>query len=368
MKDKKTAVIVAWRDQWHPKRGGAEVYITKVAQALKDHGYKVVFFTERYKGSKKRETVDDIIYIRKGNAVTLHLYFPQYFRKNLKQNCDVLIENFNAVPFGIPKLHNDHLTVIHHVQNPEWSNLLGKSLGTTVAKYFTNKLIKTYSDSNKIVTVSPSTKEELISLGFNSDKIKVVYNGIEVPITESINKPQDSINILSIGRIKATKHIEEAIEMIKHSVEKGIKNIHLDIAGKGNDEERLKSLVRKYNLEKYVKFWGYISEEKKISLLRNAHLHVQFSRKEGWGITVIEAAASGTPTICYRVPGLVDSVKDSTGYFVDDKLVDTWDLVINDIRNNSGRYRDKQKEGIKWAGNFKWETQMQIFINHLENN
>jgi glycosyltransferase involved in cell wall biosynthesis len=366
MKDKKTAIIVAWRDMWHPKQGGAEVYITKVAEALKDYGYNVIFFTEKYKDSKEKETIDGIKYIRKGNAITLHLHFPLFFKKHLKKNCDVLIENFNAVPFGIPRLHNNHLTIIHHVQNPEWTNLLGKSLGTTVAKYFTNKLIKTYSDSNKIVTVSPSSKEELISLGFNSDKIKVIYNGIEVPITEDINKPQDSINILSIGRIKATKHIEEAIEMIKHSVEKGIKNIHLDIAGKGDDEDKLKSLVRKYGLEEYVKFWGYISEEKKISLLRNAHLHVQFSRKEGWGITVIEAAASGTPTICYRAPGLVDSVKDKTGYFVDGKLVDTWDLVINDIINNSERYRNKQREGVKWAENFKWESQMNNFMNFLE--
>jgi glycosyltransferase involved in cell wall biosynthesis len=366
MKDRKTAVIVAWRDQWHPKQGGAEVYITKVAQALRDHGYEVTFFTERYEGSKEEEIVDGITYMRKGNAVTLHLYFPKYFKKNLKQNCDVLIENFNAVPFGIPKLHDNHLTVIHHVQNPEWSNLLGNFFGSAVAKYFTKKLVKTYSGSKKIVTVSPSSKKELIKLGFKDENIKIIYNGIEVPIVESIDKPKDKINILSIGRIKATKHIEEAIEMLKHSLEKGIRNIHLDIAGKGDDEDRLKDLVKEYNLQDHVKFWGFVSEEQKIKLLQNAHLHVQFSRKEGWGITVIEAAASGTPTICYRVPGLIDSVKDSTGYFVDDKLIDTWNLVMNDIMNDSDNYRDKQKESIIWAQNFEWSTQMKSFINYLE--
>jgi glycosyltransferase involved in cell wall biosynthesis len=364
MEDEKTAIIVAWRDLWHPKRGGAEIYITKAAQKLRDSGYKVIFFTEKYEGSKKEEERNGITYIRRGNAVTLHLLFPIYFKRKLKSECDLLIENFNAVPFGVPKLHNNNVTVIHHVQSPEWKNLLGDFIGKLVAKYFTKRLIKTYSKENKIVSVSPSTKEELIVLGFDPNKIEIIYNGIEVPVVGTIEKPTEQINILSIGRVKATKHIDEAIKMLKQSLDKG-ENIHLDIAGKGDDEDRLKALVEEYGVGEHVKFWGFVSEEKKIELLRNAHLHVQFSRKEGWGITVIEAAASGTPTICYRVPGLVDSVRDETGYFIDSNLEDTWDLAIEDIKGGSTRYKDKQREGIKWAKNFKWEKQMDKLVKFI---
>lgn len=365
MEDKKTAVIVAWRDLWHPQMGGAEVYITKVAQKLRDIGYEVIFFTERYKGSKEEEVIDGIRYIRKGNAVTLHLFFLSYFKKQLKDNCDVLIENFNAVPFGVPKLHKNNLTIIHHVQSTEWKNLLGAFIGQLITKYFERRLEKVYRKGKKIVAVSPSTKKELVDIGFNPQQIKIIYNGIEIPVVDSIEKPSNKINILSIGRVKGTKHIEEGIEMVKHSVENGLTNIHLDIAGKGDDVERLKQLTKDYKVGEYVRFWGFVSEEKKIELLREAHLHVQFSRKEGWGITVIEASASATPTICYRVPGLVDSVKDSTGYFVNNSLEETWDRAINHIENNSPDYQEKQREGIKWAESFKWDKQMEDFITFL---
>jgi glycosyltransferase involved in cell wall biosynthesis len=365
MEDKKTAVIVAWRDTWHPKRGGAEDYITKVAEALRDASYKVIFFTEKYKDSKDQEIIDGIQYVRKGNSVTMHLHFPLYFKKHLKDNCDILVENFNAVPFGVPRLHNRTLTIIHHVQSPEWKKLLGNLVGGLVAKYFTNRLISTYRDK-PVVCVSPSTKDELLDLGFNSDKMEIIYNGIEVQVTDQIQKSKDKINILSLGRVRATKHINEAIEMVKYSLDKGVSNIHLDIAGKGDDEERLKSMVKNYNIENFVKFWGYVSDEQKIELLDKAHIHVQFSRKEGWGITVIEAAARATPTICYRVPGLIDSVKDETGYFIDTNLKDTWDKVISDISQNSEDYIGKQKKGIEWAKNFKWDSQMDKFVKYIQ--
>lgn len=367
MEENKKIVIVGWRDQWHPMQGGAEVYITKVAEKLRDSGYDVVFFTERYTGSKDDEVIDNIRYIRRGNAITLHLEFPMYFKKYLKKDTYKLIENFNAVPFYVPKLHDDTLTIIHHIQDVEWKKKFGNILGSLIANFFRSEVTRTYI-GKKVVTVSPSSLDELLDLGFKKDDIQIIYNGIEVPISSSIEKPSDCVNILSVGRVRNTKNIHEAIEMIDHSVrDLGIQNIKLDIAGKGDDEERLKDLVKKKDLEKYVNFLGYVSDEEKTRLLRDAHLHVQFSRKEGWGITIIEAAASATPTICYRVPGLTDSVKDSTGYFVDTTLQETWDRTIKDIQGRSEIYTSKQREGLEWAKNFEWGKQMDNFVRYLEN-
>lgn len=366
MRENKNAVIVAWRDMWHPQQGGAEVYITQVAHKLRDAGYNVTFITEKYSNSQNEETIEGIKYIRMGNAITLHIAFPRYYKKHLADKTDVLIENFNAVPFGIPKLNSNNLTVIHHVQEHEWIKVFGKLIGTFIANYFRKRLKKVYSNQ-KIVTVSPSSKQELVELGFKKKNIKIIYNGIKVPISNSIEKPKENINIISVGRIKNTKNIHEAIEMINHSVNKmGVRNIQLDIAGKGEDEERLKNLVNQYQLNDHVKFWGFVSEEKKLDLLKNAHLHVQFSRKEGWGITVIEAAATATPTICYRVPGLIDSVKDNTGYFVDKTLKESWQKVITDIKENNQRYKNKQEKCLLWADNFKWSKQMEYFLDYLE--
>ncbi|NIP80090.1 MAG: glycosyltransferase, partial [Gemmatimonadetes bacterium] len=66
-----------------------------------------------------------------------------------------------------------------------------------------------------------------------------------------------------------------------------------------------------------VTFAGFVSEEEKLRLFRRAWVHVLTSPKEGWGITNLEAAACGTPTVASDSPGLRDSVVDGeTGFLV----------------------------------------------------
>ncbi len=66
-----------------------------------------------------------------------------------------------------------------------------------------------------------------------------------------------------------------------------------------------------------VDFRGFVTEEDKLSLLRSSWANVFPSPKEGWGITVVEAAACGTPSIASNSPGLRDSVRNGeTGYLV----------------------------------------------------
>lgn len=280
MKDNKSIAVMAWRDLWHPGVGGAEIYIMKMVDTLRDNGYTIKYLTSRYKNSKKKEVIDGVEYIRMGNSITLYLLAPIYYIMNLKQSTNLLIENFNAVPFHIPIYNKNNVTVIHHLQSPEWISTYGTFLGSIASFIFTKMTSLVYKREKNIVTVSPSSKEDLISKGFKEKNITIIYNGIDVKVVNKVEKKKDYINILSLGRVKATKHIEEAIEMIEYSVEElNIKNITLKIAGKGEDETRLKTLVKNKNLENYVKFLGYISDQEKEVLLDEAHLHVQFSRK-----------------------------------------------------------------------------------------
>lgn len=367
MKDNKSIAVMAWRDLWHPGVGGAEIYIMKMVDTLRDNGYTIKYLTSRYKNSKKKEVIDGVEYIRMGNSITLYLLAPIYYIMNLKQSTNLLIENFNAVPFHIPIYNKNNVTVIHHLQSPEWISTYGTFLGSIASFIFTKMTSLVYKREKNIVTVSPSSKEDLISKGFKEKNITIIYNGIDVKVVNKVEKKKDYINILSLGRVKATKHIEEAIEMIEYSVEElNIKNITLKIAGKGEDETRLKTLVKNKNLENYVKFLGYISDQEKEVLLDEAHLHVQFSRKEGWGITVIEAAAKGTPTICYPVAGLIDSVSDDTGYFIKNSLKETWRATLKGIQMNSDEYINKQNKCIEWAKNFEWSNQKRLFLDKVK--
>jgi glycosyltransferase involved in cell wall biosynthesis len=94
-------------------------------------------------------------------------------------------------------------------------------------------------------------------------------------------------------------------------------DLRLEIAGTGDHRPELEQLAASLQLDRAVAFLGFVSEERKIDLMRAAWANVFPSPKEGWGITVIEAAACGTPSLASDSPGLRDSVRDGeTGFLV----------------------------------------------------
>ena len=87
--------------------------------------------------------------------------------------------------------------------------------------------------------------------------------------------------------------------------------MHLDVIGDGWWSPNLHEYARSIGVDDLVTFHGQVSEERKHELLSRAWLHVMPSRKEGWGLAVIEAAQHGVPTIGYRSSrGLTDSIID----------------------------------------------------------
>ena len=91
----------------------------------------------------------------------------------------------------------------------------------------------------------------------------------------------------------------------------------LEIAGAGDYRPALERLAASLDLGERVRFLGRISEAEKRHLLRRSWGLLFASPKEGWGITNLEAAASGTPVVASNSPGIRESVRDGeTGYLV----------------------------------------------------
>lgn len=109
---------------------------------------------------------------------------------------------------------------------------------------------------------------------------------------------------------------------------------------------------------------GRVGENDKIRLLGQSWAMLQPSSFEGWGITVIEANACGTPVIASNVPGLRDSVVNGkTGILVpagdDDKLAQAMISTISDAKTR----RELSSRSIVWSKDFDWEIHSRKFIN-----
>ena len=105
-----------------------------------------------------------------------------------------------------------------------------------------------------------------------------------------------------------------------------------------------------------IKFWGYVDEKKKFTLLGRAHVLINPSVREGWGLVNIEANSQGTPVIGYEVAGMKDSVKDGkTGILVEKG--DFGSLASNALKllSNKSLYERFEKKAEDWSRNFRWE-------------
>src|SRR5439155_10991352 len=134
-----------------------------------------------------------------------------------------------------------------------------------------------------------------------------------------------------------------------------VADARLTVVGDGPDRRRLLGILNGSGAEGAVEFVGFLPRAEKARWLRSAWVLVQPSPKEGWGLTVIEAGASGTAVVAADSPGLRDSVRrDETGLLVsygdNAAMADALVRVLLD----AGLRRRLAEAGIAWAQRFQW--------------
>jgi glycosyltransferase involved in cell wall biosynthesis len=186
--------------------------------------------------------------------------------------------------------------------------------------------------------------------------IRVVPNGVDLetlspdPRVERFPAP----TLLYLGRLKRYKRVDLVMRAVARLREMGVEGSLL-VAGQGDHLAALEALSRTLKLEDRVRFVGFVPEDLKRDLLRRAWVHVLTSPKEGWGISILEAAACGTPTVASDSPGLRDAViEGETGYLVPhgyvDALADRLAELLSepDLRERMGRTARLFAERFSW--------------------
>ena len=346
--------------------GGAEVHLHEIFKRIAAKGHSVTLVAHKFAGGLNEEIIDGIKIIRHGNKYLFNYQFKKYYKENLSDNnYDLIVDDISKIPLNTPTYINKPIVgILHHVHG----NSLYKEIPFPMAFYIiqSERQIPKNYHSTPIFTVSNSTTEELVNLGFNKKLTGILYNGIDQDFLYNIKVDKSETPLITyVGRIKNYKNIDKIIDAAL-SLSKEIPNFNLIIGGKGDYLDNLKAKVESLNLQKVVKFTGFLTEEEKASLLGRAWLFVTMAEKEGGGITVIEANAMSTPAIGSDVPGLRDSIKNGeTGYLVPlnqpDKLAEKIKEIIND-ENELDRLNEK---ALNWSKNFSWDKSATDFIEKV---
>ncbi len=338
------------RDIKNPDGGGAEIYTHEIAKGLVErYNCRVNVFSTLFPLGEKEETIDDIKYIRKGSEFTVHLWGFIYAVRHRKE-LDLIIDEFNGLGFFTFFLKNSIL-LIHQLYRKFWLKELG-SVG--IFPYILEPIILKLYKNKMAITVSNSTKEDLKKLDFK--KIHIVMNALSNKPLESIPEKREVPTMVFLGRLRSTKGPEDAIEIFKR-IKNKVNNAQLWVIGRGPQEKLLKRKAEGIN---GITFWGRVDNEKKMELLKGAHILLVPGVREGFGINVIEAASVGTPSIGYNIHGLRDSIiHEETGFLVNG-VNDTVEMVM-ELLSKKDFYQKMSQNCLKYAGSFNWTKRVEEF-------
>jgi glycosyltransferase involved in cell wall biosynthesis len=350
-------LVVNWQDITNPLSGGAEVHFHEIFSRIVRRGHRVTLCCSKYRGAALRETIDGIDILRSGSRPVFNFVFPFTYLARLRGNeYDVVVEDLNKVPFFSPLYVRRPLAGIAH-------HLFGRSVfretGLLPAAYvyvMERCALALYRRRVPFMVVSRSTEQEFLASGFPAGRLAVIHNCVDHrKYTVGGGKKSAVPLAVYFGRLKKYKSVDHFLRALP-AVIALFPALKAVVAGEGDDLGRLRDLARGLGIQEAVDFTGYLTEEQKVDLLRRAWFTVTTSLKEGWGLTVIEANACGTPSIAADVPGLRDAVREGeTGLLY--SYGDTGALSARMLRlAGDGELRRHLGEGaVKWAGTFDWE-------------
>ena len=198
---------------------------------------------------------------------------------------------------------------------------------------------------------------------------KIIPFGVDTKFfTPNSSKNSESVVIGIIKSLEPHNGVEYLIRAFNFIIKKNIKSIKMHIVGTGSLEKKLKQMVKDYNLENEIKFFGHISHHNIVAHYQKLSIFVCPSLRESFGVSVIEASASAVPIIANNIGGLKEVVEHGkTGYLIDTtnpkKLADYIEKLIknDDLRLNlgeNGRVFVKQK--------FNWDTNITEMLDIYE--
>lgn len=341
-----------WRDIRNPLAGGAEVFTHQIAMRLaKKFGYEITLFSSFFPGAIDTEKLDGIKIVRRGSRLGVYKEAKHFYKTN-SQEFDLVIDEINTRPFLTPTFVHDApiIAIIHQLAREFWFYETPFPINFIGYLFLENHWLRKYREIPTL-TVSNSTKNDLLKLGFLD--VQIIPEGLGFKPLTKVQKKEADPTLIFVGRLVKAKRPWDVLKAFK-IIEKQMPNAKLWIIGDGYllkdleqavqnsnkvnarivqlGEERAFDMIAKSarpistentglhslnNFEKEqqtifgnanVKFFGKITETLKLDLMSRAHILLVPGVREGWGLVVTEANASGTPVIVYDVPGLRDSV------------------------------------------------------------
>lgn len=344
-------LLLCWRDSTHPQGGGSERYLERVGEYLAAQGHEVVFRTAKHMNAARRDVREGVTYSRGGGKYGV---YPRAWLAILAgrlglgslRGVDAVVDTQNGIPF-FARLIAGRPTVLltHHCHREQWP-VAGPVIGR-LGWFLESQVAPRVYRGAPYVTVSEASREDLHGLGIRG--VEIIENGLD-PVPDHVPRldREADVHLLTLSRLVPHKQIEHAMDTVARLPE-----AVLDVVGTGWWESQLREYATRRGVADRVAFHGQVSEVYKHALLARADAHLMPSRKEGWGLAVMEAAQHGVPTVGYSF-GLRDSVIDGeTGLLADNEP--GFHAAVQELICDPARRRALGSAARDLASHYSWQ-------------
>jgi glycosyltransferase involved in cell wall biosynthesis len=143
-----------------------------------------------------------------------------------------------------------------------------------------------------------------------------------------------------------------------------VPDAELVIAGTGDAKDGLAAYARELGVSSRVSFEGFVDERRKAALMASSWVFAMPSEMEGWGLTIIEANACGTPAVGFPVPGVGEAIVDGvSGLLVED--ADSLAPVIVRVLHDERLRAELSRGAVMRAGEFSWDRATDVILESL---
>lgn len=350
-------LLLSRRDSGHPEGGGSEEFLERIAAGLHRHGHAVTVHCSTYPGAAQDEVVDGVRFIRHGGQFAVYLRAVLYLLRR-SRDFDLVVDAQNGLPFFAPLFTRSTVVNVNRFVHQElWRVIFGPVLGR-LGWWLESRIAPWVYRRCRYLTVSDATRDDLVRLGVDRDRISVIYSGVDppaIPVEPKSCGRSLQPSLVVLGRLVPHKRIELALVALAE-LRLQWPDLTLTVIGRGYWEPALRELAERLGLSDAVRYTGYVDEVTKHRLLAKAWVHLMPSVREGWGQSAIESGMHSTPTVAFATAGGTrESVlNDKTGLLVDSKnaFIDAIHSLLRDERLRTQLGRAARAH----ARRFSWET------------
>ena len=358
--------LVATRN-FPPELGGMQNLMEGLSNALLNHGPVKVFADN----IDNAETYDQNSKLNIDRVSGLKI-----FRKYRKAN---LIKEFIETN-KIRASFFDHWKSIENIdeetldKTKSFCLIHSKEINHPIGSSLNKRVLKSLGKADYIIANSRFTKELAIQLGVKIKNIKVINPGCNYPITVNFDAKEfakkiygdSSPKLLTVSRLDGRKSHQNILMTIKNLLPK-FPNLKYVSVGDGDERRNLEKLKKELNLDDKVELIFKSTEQEKASLLEQSDIFVMPSvihkkSVEGFGITYIEAASYGKPSIGGIYGGERDAIKSGqTGYLCNgNDLNAIYDTLLKILNNN--HYKELGAKALEFSKAFNWSKIIKKYI------